>query len=266
MLPDSIRACLQGKKSKIIQTAKIEAPLTSPSFLMGFPGVGMIGIIVATELIQKIEDVVQIGYLVSEDLPPISIFYDGELKHPFRIYYTKKYNMFVSICEVPFQNDSYSDLTRTLLDWAMTMKVKEVIAISGVATQVLPFGQQEYTVYGAAEKPMLAKLAESGVQKLQKGLIMGVEAAVLNECLNNLLDGILLMVEAHPQIPAPEGAIAIIAVLNSLYGIDVDTTNLIEEGNQIKQKLMELANKTQQMSLSEGDGRPPSSPNYNFYS
>lgn len=262
---ETLKACLQGKRSKIIFTKEVKAPTESPAFIMGFPGVGMIGVIVASELIQKIEDIEQIGYLVSEDLPPISIFYDGELKLPFRIYYSAKYNLLVSICEVPFQNDSYSDLTRTLLDWAIGMKVKEVVTISGIATQMIPFAQQEYIVYGAAEKPILAKLVEIGVQKLQKGLIVGVEAAILNECLNNRLNGLLLLVESHPQIPAPEAAVAIIDILGKLFNFSIDTANLIEEGNIIRQKLMEVANKTQQMSQMDSDPRMSASSGFNFY-
>lgn len=264
---ENLKACIQGKHAKIIFTKQIGIPEKPPAFIMGFPGVGMIGTIVAHQLIEKIEDIEKIGYIVSEDLPPIAIFYDGELKQPFRIYYSKKTNLIISICEVPFQNDSYSDLTRTLLDWAMGMKVKEVVTMSGIETQTIPLMMsQDYIVYGAAEQSAMERLRNIGVEKLKRGLIVGFEAAILNECLNNRLDGILLLVETHMQIPSPEAAVAIIKTLQTLYGFEIDSSDLIEKGNEIRKKLMELANKTQQMSQMDSNRQIGSGTGHTFYS
>ena len=38
-----------------------------------------------------------------------------------------------------------------------------------------------------------------------KGLIMGAEAAILNECLNDKIAAMILLTTANPQIPCPEG-------------------------------------------------------------
>ena len=48
------------------------------------------------------------------------------------------------------------------------------------------------------------------------------------------------------QIPTPEGAAAIVNVLNKRYSLEIDVNPLIEEGKEIKAKMLELAEKAQQ--------------------
>ena len=48
------------------------------------------------------------------------------------------------------------------------------------------------------------------------------------------------------EIPTPEGAAAIIEILNQIYDLNINTNRLIEEGKEIKAKMLELAEKAQQ--------------------
>jgi predicted ATP-grasp superfamily ATP-dependent carboligase len=48
------------------------------------------------------------------------------------------------------------------------------------------------------------------------------------------------------EIPTPEGAAAVIEVLNKIYNLNIETSKLIEEGKEIKAKMLELAEKAQQ--------------------
>ena len=48
------------------------------------------------------------------------------------------------------------------------------------------------------------------------------------------------------EIPTPEAGAALLEVLNQIYGLDIKTTKLIEEGKEIKARMLELAEKAQQ--------------------
>ena len=48
------------------------------------------------------------------------------------------------------------------------------------------------------------------------------------------------------EIPTPEGAASILEILNKIYEINIDTSPLIEQGKEIKAKMLELAEKAQQ--------------------
>jgi uncharacterized protein len=240
-------AALEGKSSKVVIDTEycdiLKTVKKPPLFILGFAGAGMIGTIVTNELITQLK-MIQIGYVLSEDLPPITIFYEGLLKHPFRLYYSKKHNFVVSICEVPFMQGSYSDLARTLMNWAILQGIEDIIVLQGMAVNAIVF-DTPYPVYAAAEEPLLQKLLTHNVKIPPKGLIIGAEAAILNECLNNRLHGAVYLTPANPQIPAPEGAAAILEKLADVYGFPINLENLLTQGTEIKRSLLELAQKTE---------------------
>jgi uncharacterized protein len=253
-------AAIEGKMSRVVVDQKLckviaEQP-EPPLFIIGFAGVGLIGTILANELIEQLK-MVQIGYVLSEDLPPITVFYDGVLKHPFRLYFDEKHNIVVSICEVPFNPGSYSDLARTLTNWALQNGIQDLICLQGMAdpSRMLPDGPSP--VFAAAELEILEKILKiEGVERPPKGVLMGAEAAILNECLNNKLNGAVYLTPANPKIPAPEGAAAILDKISKVYNFEINLDQLLKQSTEIKQRLLELQQQTNTMhsmdSLSSG--------------
>lgn len=240
---------LEGRASRVVifpEYCDFLKDLTKPPiFILGFTGVGMIGTIVVNELIKQL-NTVEVGFVLSEDLPPITLFYEGELKHPFRMYWNKEHSIILSICEVPFNPGSYRDLARTLMEWALIQKINDVVCLQGMADNNV-FRQGPIEVYAAAEKEILKKIQQHSVQIPPRGLIMGAEAAILNECLNNRLNGVVFLTPANPQIPHPEGAAAILVKISKIYEFPIDLSSLQEQANNIKQSLMEIAQKTDEI-------------------
>lgn len=241
--------CMKPKNSKIIEEKVDIIKGKHPALILGFLGAGLVGNIVATELINQLK-MEQIGYVITEDLPPIAIFYDGVLKHPFQIYYSAEKNIVVAQCEVPFNKSStYRDLARLITDWALKNNITELCSIQGIADDSFP---EENPVYVAAEKEIIDKLLKtSGVEVLPRGLVLGPEAAVLNECLNNKLDGYALLTPVNRQLPWPNGAAAIIEKLNLIYSLGVPVDHLVSDAKTIREKLQELNNKTNESHASE---------------
>ena len=237
--------CEKGKKSSIIiEDLKTEIK-EGATMILGFAGVGLIGPIVSNTLIDQIPDITELGFVISEYLPPISVFYDGVLKHPFRIYYSPMHNLIVGISEVPFQVASaYNDLSKTINNWLLSedVKAKEVVIFQGIPTREII---NDYPVYYAAEANMVENLEKFELKKVEKGIIVGAEATVLNEALSSKLNAYALFTPVL-EIPTPEAAASIIEVLNKIYSLNIETSKLIEEGKEIKAKMLELAEKAQQ--------------------
>ncbi len=230
--------------------------------ILVFAGIGLIGPIVANQLIEHIPDMNDIGFITSEYLPPIAVFYEGVLRHPFRLLYTPHHNIIVGICEVPFQvTNAYNDLSKTICNWALSedVKAKEIVIFQGIPQHGII---NDYPVYYAAEAVMMEKLKEFGLSKVEKGIIVGPEATVLNESLTNKLNAYALFTPVL-EIPTPEGAAAIIEVLNQIYDLTIETNTLIEEGKEIKAKMLELAQKAQQYQKQQQ--QLPSGSGYNQY-
>ena len=238
------RSFVGGKKSKVVidVSTKIKEGSTA---ILGFAGIGLIGPIVANTLIEQITDIKEIGFITSEYLPPISVFYDGVLKHPFRLYYSPQHNLIVGISEVPFQvSTAYNDLSKTINNWLLSddVKAKEVVIFQGIPQRGII---DDYPVYYAAEQDMIEILEGFGLTKVEKGIIVGPEATILNEALTNRLKAYSLFTPVL-EIPTPEAAAAIIEALNQIYKLEINTAKLIEEGKEIKAKMLELAEKAQQ--------------------
>ncbi|TXT66917.1 MAG: PAC2 family protein [Promethearchaeota archaeon] len=246
--------CPPGKKSKvIIEDISIEIK-ESATLILGFAGVGLIGPIIANAFVDQIPDIKEIGFITSELLPPISTFYDGILKHPFRLYYSQQYNIIVGISEVPFNiSSAYNDLAKTICNWALSedVKAREIIVFQGIPQRGMI---DEFPVYYASQDHKMVNLEEKGVEKVTKGIITGPEATIINEALTNKLKPLAFFTPVY-QIPTPEGAASIIKVLNDYFKVNLNTDQLLEQGKEIKEKMMELAEKAQQYQrrqLSQG--------------
>ena len=149
----------------IIENSAIEIKENS-TILFGLAGVGLKGPIIANTLIEQIEDMEQLGFITSEDLPPIAVFYDGVLRHPFRLFYSHKHNIIVAICEVPFQTASaYNGLSKVLCKWALSeiIKVKEIVIFQGIPKK----GEiDEFSSIFCAERDKAKVLETIGIKKL----------------------------------------------------------------------------------------------------
>lgn len=237
--------CAKGKRSSIvIDNLSVEIN-EGATLILGFAGIGLIGPIVANTLIEQLPDATEIGFITSEYLPPISVFYAGVLKHPFRLLYSTQHNLIIGICEVPFQIPSaYNDLAKTICNWALSedVRAKEIVIFQGIPHRGII---EDYPVYYAAEEEMIEALEKFGIVKVEKGIIVGPEATVLNEALTNKLGAYALFTPVL-EIPTPEGAASILEVLNKIYDLTIDTAPLIEQGKEIKAKMLELAQKAQE--------------------
>ena len=237
--------CEKGKKSTLVIEDLQTEIKEGATMILGFAGIGLIGPIVANALIEQLSDIKEIGFITSEYLPPISVFYQGVLKHPFRIYYSPQHNLIIGIAEVPFQvSTAYNDLSKTITNWLMSddVKANEVLIFQGIPQRGII---DDYPVYYAAEEEMMEKLETYGLEKVDKGIIVGPEATILNEALTSKLRAYALFTPVL-EIPTPEGAASIIEVLNQIYNLNIETSKLIEEGKEIKAKMLELAEKAQQ--------------------
>ena len=191
--------CSKGKKSKvIIEDLTIEITKNS-TIMLGFAGVGLIGPIITNTLVEQIPDIKPIGFIISDLLPPISVFYSGILKPPFRLYYSEEYNLIIGTCEVPFQlTSAYNDLAKTICNWALSedVKAREIIIFQGIHKHGMI---DDYPVFYATEEEMTGVFEKLNLKKFEKGIITGPEATIINEALTNNLKPIAFFTIGFPN-------------------------------------------------------------------
>ena len=83
--------------------------------------------------------------------------------------------------------------------------------------------------------------------KPPSGVLLGAEAAMLNECLNNKLNGAVFLTPANPKFPNPEGAGIILEKISEIYKFPIKLDTLLKQSADIKKNLLELQQHTTEM-------------------
>ncbi len=230
---------------RIIETEEID--LTNYKIIIGFTGPGLIGNIAVSYIIQHLE-MQMIAHVDSWYLPPAVVFIDGVLRHPFRIYAHPPTQLCAIICEIPLRAEGAYPIAHTLLDWIEAQQISEIIVLEGIPMRGLPQIRQTYC---AAEPQILHACEQHGVKIIQAGMIQGLAGSILKECLTRQISGVTFMTPAIAYVPDPEGSAVLINTLNTIYNLHIDTQPLLEQADDIKQKLQEIAQRAQAMRTSE---------------
>ena len=211
--------------------------LKSPIIIAGFVGPGLAGPLAVGYIIEKLK-MQEIGYLHSKYLPPSTVFIQGRLRHPFRVYSNKKGNICAIICEVTLRADGLYNIASILLDWAQTKGCKELVILDGVASE-----EHDNQTFCAAEEDLCRIMQDKQISMISQGFITGIPGSILNECIIRKIRAITLLVKASNTKPDPLAAATLIDSLCRVYGFAVDTSELRQQREKIGSDFKELSEK-----------------------
>jgi len=211
--------------------------LKNPVIFAGFVGAGLVGTIAVDYIINKL-DMKEIGFLRSKHLPPSTVFMQGRLRHPFRLYANKDGSICVIICEITINREGLYTIASAILDWAEKHGSNEIVILDGVASN-----KHDKKAFCAAEVDMCRIMEEHGIKMIPQGFITGISGGILNECLIRKIRGVTLLAKANETVPDILAAATLIDAVNKVYGTKVDTKDLKKQKTQIGNELKELSNK-----------------------
>ncbi|RLF10926.1 MAG: hypothetical protein DRJ98_04900 [Thermoprotei archaeon] len=228
---------------EIVELEKID--LEGGKLVCGFPGPGLVGSIAAKYLAGYLK-MEEVAYLRSRLLPPISMFYEGRLQHPFRVHIKRARKLAVLIAETLVPSIAYYDVASSIVNWAESKGVYMIVCLEGVPAS----GERgERLAYGAAED--VDELEKRGIKPLNAGVVAGISGAIMNECLVRRVKGVCLFVQADASKPDVEAAAALLQALNSLLGLKVKTDILLANANQVVEKLQGIVEHLRTVKESE---------------
>ena len=220
--------------------------LDSPALVEGLPGVGLAGKIAADHLIEELE-MVEYGEIVTDGLPPVTVFEDDDrgVKSPVRLFAAPDLNLLVLQSAVPIEAMEAKPMVEAFTEWVADNDVTPIY-LAGVAEERDPGVVPD--VYGIATGDAGARLDDAEVPPPHHmGMIRGPGGAFLNEAKSRPVDAIGLLVESDPRFPDPQGARQLIDEgIAPIVGIDVDTSRLDEEAEEIVDQREELMAQLQQ--------------------
>jgi uncharacterized protein len=190
----------------------------------------------------------ELAHVRSKYTPPAVVFIDGELRYPFRIYSNKNGTLCAILSEIPLRSDGFFPVASSLLDWIEEKGAKEIVILDGIPVRRMPSKRQAFC---AAENEKLKICKEKGLEMVSGGVIIGMTGSLLNECLTRKITGVAFLTPAVTNMPDPEGATTLIDTVNDMYTLKVDTQELVDQAEEIKLQLKELAQRHQKMRNAE---------------
>jgi uncharacterized protein len=220
--------------------------------LIGAPDVGLVGAIALSYIIRE-QQMAEVGYLESEAFPPVMVIHEGEPKSPLRLY--AKGDMVVLAAEIPVEPSLMPQVSHSIIDWARGKGVELIISPSGIAVQNR-LEIEVPAVYGVGSSPSVMELLKkANIQVLEEGFVAGLHATIMKECLRKNVPCAILLAQSHLQYPDPGAAASIIASISRIVGLVVDTKKLVEQEDEIRLKMRELMQRTQQQMRQTQKGR-----------
>ena len=211
--------------------------LKSPVVFAGFVGAGLVGPLAVGCMIDKLK-MKEIAYLRSKHLPPSTVFMQGRLRHPFRLYSNNDGTICAIICEITLQMEGLYDIISTILDWAEKKGSHEIVILDGVASAT-----HDDKAFCAAEDDLCRVMENNDIKMIPQGFITGVAGGILNECLVRKIQGVTLLVKASDKKPDPLAAATLVDAVNRAYHMNIDTTELRKKKKRIGADFKELSDK-----------------------
>ncbi len=218
---------------KIVETSEFD--LDKPVLIEGFPGIGLVGTISTTYLVDKLK-MEPLGHIVSEKFPPLAAIHNHIPLHPARIYKSKKHNLVVLFSEFIIPLHAIYELSREILQWSAEHKVSRIFSLGGIVMK----GEQNEVFGIASTKELLAPLEAKKIKLIKEGATTGVSGVLLAECAAINFPAISLLAESKPEYMDPKAAAMVLDALKSMIGLELDTTELVNESKQIEGKMKEL--------------------------
>jgi uncharacterized protein len=229
--------------------------LNHPWFIAVWPGMGQVAVSSGYYMLAKlgmhlfaefsphelfdIDHVeVQAGIITKAPLPRSRCFLwrDAQEKHDIIL--------FIGEAQPPVGKRAFC---QALVEFAKRLRVERVLTFAAMATPMRP--ERVSRVFGAATNAtLLSELTKLGVKVLEEGHIGGLNGVFLGEAAEAGLPGLCLlgeMPQIFAQIPFPGAALAVLKTFASLADVKIDLDELIEQSDELGQKLGEVLAKVE---------------------
>ncbi len=212
--------------------------INSPTFIIGFQGVGLVGTIASQHLADSLKCEL-IGHIESEYLPPIAILNKNGITYPIRVYYNKKYNLIIITSEVPVTSEFAFEMSSDISELMKRFKSKQIVILEGLIPKDEMSSKKK--VFGVPGNEKMKKFLEKNkIEIIKNGAILGVAGSMLLLAKENNFDSYVLMAESHVNIPDALAASNLLNTLSKIFGFKIDTSDLKKKGDKVERKIREI--------------------------
>lgn len=208
----------------------------------GLPDVGLVGLLAASHLISSLK-LEEVGAIESELLPPIIVLHGGVPKLPVRIFAGKSIAVIISETAIPVA--LIRPMAYGLVNWARSKEAQLMLSLGGMAVS----NRQDIDapkVFAALSQKSLESKLVGAAEILEEGYIVGAYGLMLRRCAETSLPAITLLTQSHYNYPDPEAAAAALTAVNRILSLNVDVSELLRKGEEIRLRSKDMMHRTQQ--------------------
>ena len=235
----------------------------SPTLIEGLPGLGLVASIAVDQITTQL-GLEYYGQLRCPALPPVASYEDGRVQDLVRVYAGADPSVMTLQSDLMIPQDAIDQVTECVLSELATEFDRAIFLAGAPARNEEEIGD---VVGIATDDRMDSEIEEAGIEKAEgSGLVGGVTGALVDACYEQGVPAAVLVVKAHPQIPDPGAARAVIEnAIEPLVDFDVDTTELQEQSEKIQSQLEQVAQQYRQMAQAGEAQEQAPSPNASMY-
>jgi uncharacterized protein len=220
--------------------------LDTPVLIEGLPGHGLVAAITVDQITSD-QELELHGRITSESFPSVVTYDDGMVRDLVRVYGGTDPDLLTLQSDLALPEEAFRPLARCVIE-DLSEQFDRAIFLAGAPAQS---EADRGTVHGVATtEGMRAELDDAGIELGDEpGIVGGITGAMVKECYHADVPAALLVVESHPYLPDPTAARAVIEeALEGLVPFDVDTTELAEQGEEIEQRMEQIAAQYREMN------------------
>jgi len=228
----------------------------SPTLIEGLPGHGLVASIAVDQITRQLE-LAHHGSISDESFPPVVTFESGMVRDPVRVYAGEDPPVMTLQSDLAMPPQTFAPLAQCVLS-DLAEDFDRAIFLAGAPAQS---DSERGAVTGVATTTGMRKALEDAAIGLagEPGLVGGVTGALVQACYHDEVPAAVLIVKAHPYLPDPGAAQAVIeTALEPLVDFDIDTTELEKQADEIRHRMQQIAEQYQRMVEDESTARTES--------
>jgi uncharacterized protein len=209
------------------------------TFIEGFPGVGLVGPMAISYIIDKL-GMSYIGYMQSSDFPPLISIHNYKPLPSVRVYASKKYKIVTIFAEFPIPVNITYDVAEAVYKVIKLNGIAKLVSIGGMPVQV----PDNKTVFAVVSDDKCAKeVQQQGIKAVPEGVSAGVSGQLLLKAASDNIPAIDILVPVDKNMIDPIYAELAITYINKLAKLDIDVQELEKESKEVQTKVREILKK-----------------------
>ena len=212
--------------------------LKKPILVLGFLGVGGIGVASALHLIKELK-MEYCGYIHSEKFYPTTIIRDGIPLPPIRIYKSKKEDLCVIVSELAIPSKLINEISHEILNYATKNKFRRIYGFGGLNIPVAKEDIDKILGIGTTEEDRKI-LEKNGIIIIKEGVTSGIVSGVLSRCYESCYPSIFLFTPSRKMVVDFLSAAAILNAFSKIEKIEINVDSLVKEGKEYEEKMNKI--------------------------